>query len=733
MRSGGPAALSVDIDANLALYEAALAEADALLARAGGKMSGRAREIDRALEQVGRNFGSGFDQQIAEMDRGLSQVQARINGMFASSGGSARESGAFLREALDAGDAVRALEAQLDPAVAALHRYEAAQEQVARAVEMGAIEQTQATRVLELSRQRYMAAMGSLDQATLTGSRSFNRLGGTLQQAGYQVGDFAVQVASGQSAIVALTQQGAQLAGAFGPWGAAIGAAGAILGAFATTMFNVGEEAESLEDKLDTLNGAIGDLREAANLNADGVKALIENYGKLDGTLIKLIQRQTEFNLLAAKTSFSDTVAAVEGPARQLADDLNLTGGANDVQKANRRERFGLSEAEAAAIAKASEALKSATDVGAQIDAINRLGDALEKVAPDSRLGAAAERVQQLRVQVNGVALEGQRLERAMEAAAEATKLLSEGPEAVTRIATEDDDRKAGRKRADAAAKVQERVDKLREMIGALEDERAAIGLTDDALARHEATVEANAAKQEIFNLAQKEGVAISEATRAKIDELAQNYVDLAVAVDAQQRAADEAKESNKELYNAFAGSIRQADSLADALRRVGVALVELAARGAILGEGPFKGLFDSVGAPLGTALGSLFAPNLAADPTPGVTGRASGGPARAGVPYYVNEHLHGGRRTEIFVPSMSGGVLNVPQAQAALAGSAGGGDRTARVALEVSVRDDGMIGVIARQAGAEAALPVAVKVTRQAMRPSSLGRAATAAQARGY
>ena len=50
-----------------------------------------------------------------------------------------------------------------------------------------------------------------------------------FQQLGYQVGDFAVQVQSGTSAVTAFVQQGSQIAGAFGPVGAVIGAVGAVL------------------------------------------------------------------------------------------------------------------------------------------------------------------------------------------------------------------------------------------------------------------------------------------------------------------------------------------------------------------------------------------------------------------------------------------------------------------------------------------------------------------------
>jgi hypothetical protein len=45
-----------------------------------------------------------------------------------------------------------------------------------------------------------------------------------LQQAGYQVNDFIVQISSGQNALVAFGQQGSQLAGIFGTGGAVAGA-----------------------------------------------------------------------------------------------------------------------------------------------------------------------------------------------------------------------------------------------------------------------------------------------------------------------------------------------------------------------------------------------------------------------------------------------------------------------------------------------------------------------------
>lgn len=64
-----------------------------------------------------------------------------------------------------------------------------------------------------------------------------------IQQAGYQVGDFFVQVASGTSPMVAFTQQATQLVGFFaGPWGAVIGAALSIFGALGIAISATGDK-----------------------------------------------------------------------------------------------------------------------------------------------------------------------------------------------------------------------------------------------------------------------------------------------------------------------------------------------------------------------------------------------------------------------------------------------------------------------------------------------------------
>lgn len=94
---------------------------------------------------------------------------------------------------------------------------------------------------------------------------------GALQQAGYQVGDFAVQVANGTSKMQAMGQQLPQLLQIFGPIGAIVGAGVAVFAAFGTVMQKTGQ---SVTDSAAMQIAAIDGLNEA-------IKETITNINEL--------------------------------------------------------------------------------------------------------------------------------------------------------------------------------------------------------------------------------------------------------------------------------------------------------------------------------------------------------------------------------------------------------------------------------------------------------------------
>jgi hypothetical protein len=158
---------------------------------------------------------------------------------------------------------------------------------------------------------------------------------------------------------------------------------------------------------------------------------------------------------------------------------------------------------------------------------------------------------------------------------------------------------------------------------------------------------------------------------------------------DAQRELESAADSVESSFESAFTGFITGVTSARKAASQLLASLAQMAASAA------FKAMFGgSKGFDL---LGSIF----------GSVGgkRAAGGPTRAGVPYLVNENT---ARSEIFVPSTSGAVLNVSQAQAALQGASSSPTQVHLIARS----DPGVILEIAQNA--------AVQVTRQGLKEFS-------------
>lgn len=128
----------------------------------------------------------------------------------------------------------------------------------------------------ELTGRLYDMKTGAEGGAKGTGSWK-----NSMQQAGYQVQDFIVQVQGGQSALVAFAQQGSQLAGAFGPGGAVVGAIialGSVLAGVLITSLNGGKNA------MDALKDAAEAMDKVINISINGVAALSDKYAYLAKT-----------------------------------------------------------------------------------------------------------------------------------------------------------------------------------------------------------------------------------------------------------------------------------------------------------------------------------------------------------------------------------------------------------------------------------------------------------------
>ena len=117
----------------------------------------------------------------------------------------------------------RRLTAAYNPLVAAEQQYITTKNQITRASELGVLNAKQEAAALNNLEREYQALSKGVylagsrfnqfgEQSGIAG-KSANRFGMYAQQAGYQLGDFAVQIQSGTNAGVAFSQQFAQLAG----------------------------------------------------------------------------------------------------------------------------------------------------------------------------------------------------------------------------------------------------------------------------------------------------------------------------------------------------------------------------------------------------------------------------------------------------------------------------------------------------------------------------------------
>ena len=105
---------------------------------------------------------------------------------------------------------------------------------------------------------------------------SLRMMRGGFGQLGHQVQDVAVQLQMGQSPLMVLTQQGAQVASLFGPTGAILGAVGAVAGALAGAFIPQLLKSESATSNLENTVGSLSSL-----FQTDAKTGVIEYAGKL--------------------------------------------------------------------------------------------------------------------------------------------------------------------------------------------------------------------------------------------------------------------------------------------------------------------------------------------------------------------------------------------------------------------------------------------------------------------
>lgn len=236
----------------------------------------------------------------------------------------------------------------------------------------------------------------------------------SMQQAGYQVNDFIVQVQGGQSALVAFSQQGSQLAGAFGPSGAVIGAVialGSIIAGTLITSLNGGKNA------MDALKDAAEAMDKVITVSQNGVAALSDKYAYLAKTNAEVATLMRNQALLEYNEAINKIPKAISDASSSLLSfgDKALsafTGGYASVDGFN--ERLASLEI---TTDNYSDAMKQAYAAGQAFQATtNSIGNTVGAVA--DKFGITEQRAFELSKQLSDIA-------------------KNPSPEALQRLATE--------------------------------------------------------------------------------------------------------------------------------------------------------------------------------------------------------------------------------------------------------------------------------------------------------
>lgn len=115
------------------------------------------------------------------------------------------------------------------------------------------------------------AAVGSFQNVERRAGGMSRATGAALGNVGFQVQDMIVQLQGGTQALTVFVQQGTQIAGAFGPVGAIVGAVAAALAIGAKALFGFNEEAAKSPDVLDSFVAGMDRAEQRARSYAEAL------------------------------------------------------------------------------------------------------------------------------------------------------------------------------------------------------------------------------------------------------------------------------------------------------------------------------------------------------------------------------------------------------------------------------------------------------------------------------
>jgi hypothetical protein len=557
------------------------------------------------------------------------------------------------------------------------------------------------------SNKRVSDGLGQGATAMRAAERSSRSMGFAVQNAAFQVGDFAVQVAGGTSATRAMAQQLPQLLGPLGVVGAVMGAVAAIAIPMASNFLFAADELKKIDAI--SLEGVRGRLEELRGLQEQYSAAIANSANVSEETTARILTAlDTEYQ--AKLTLFRLEAITLEQRKRQLEQSLQS-------QKRNVDELVNLARLEEqlrfkdsgesgfqarldsmlAQLAATAEMLAQNEDLvleyqrqQAELDLVN-----LSLSEAQSLLGGATSFASGLGGALAGAASAAAALATNMAAANANRWIADNSPGGTSFLANQYaqygagrqafDDRKqessalytpfkvatvkpgrggagGGRAATDPMAFLQQRIDTAQAAAEAARLEAQSILMGAEAAATAKA-------KFDLLQEAKRQNIDLDKAStktgmtvREEIDKQSAAIGRLTVEAEKYREQAQFATKVNTDLKDGFLDAIVEGRNFGDVLASVAKQLARASLEAAIFGSGPFArsggsgGLLSGLlgGGGGGGLLGGLFGGF-----------RANGGPVQPGRAYVVGE-----RQPELFVPDRAGQIL--PSAKAMQGGGGG-------------------------------------------------------------
>jgi len=325
------------------------------LAAATGKSEKELRDFANELRRVEKAQKDAADAAKLEAQARRAAAQAAREAAKAArdAANAAREEARVAKEAANAArtraDANRRLRMEFREGYAAQVRLRAAQMRLSQAHRQGII-----------TAEEYRRQLARLGDSAQNSSRHMSRAGVAMQQTGYQVGDFIVQIQSGQNPMIAFGQQATQLVGALYMLPAAtlassvsilglsvsVGILIASLGIIIPLATAIGAAFMRASGSTRKLKEIVTELETSSNnlitsLNNIKDDTLDQTFGDLADEVSRLESAMVSLEAISARLSLADTLKALEKEAKAGIFTQMGQGGLNILRFVDPTDAFG--------------------------------------------------------------------------------------------------------------------------------------------------------------------------------------------------------------------------------------------------------------------------------------------------------------------------------------------------------------------------------------------------------